>query len=280
MRGLLTLLGTVAAVYLVWLALLFVQQRSMMFPGAGMGWLPGEAPLPPGGERVRIAASFGDVAAVYLPGRGDAERVPAALYFHGNAETVAQNVGLLARVAELGIAVLLVEYPGYAGADGAPSRASLNEAARLGYDWLAARGDIDAARIVAIGRSVGAGPAVELTTTRDVHALVLLSAFTSVAEFARRFGAPGFLARDAFDNVSLLSRYERPVLLFHGRDDGIIPFRHSERLAQASADAALVAVDCGHNDCPYFDDAFIARLEDFLADAGVLHDPRASRGGP
>lgn len=272
LRSLLNFLAAVAIAYALYLALLFLQQRQMMFPGAGMRWDDSAAWWPPRARDVRIRASFGEVRGVLLPASGALTRAPAALYFHGNAETVEQNLPLLAGVAAMGVHVLLVEYPGYAGADGKPTRATLVESARLGYDWLAARDDVDGTRIVGIGRSIGVGPVVELAGQRPLRALVLLAGFSSVDDFARRMGVPAFLIRDRFDNVEGLRGFAGPVLLFHGRRDRIIPFSHSERLADAAADASLVPLACGHNDCPFFDDGFLDRLREFLMAAGVLAD--------
>jgi hypothetical protein len=269
-RSLISLLGIALLAWAGWLALLYVQQRSMMFPGAGAGWPGVGAALPPHGEKVTLPASFGTAEAVFLPAHGVDGRAPAALYFHGNYEFVDQNLELLDRVAALGLHVLLVEYPGYAGTDGRPTRATLNEAARLGYDWLAAHPDVVAERILAIGRSVGSGPALDLAAARRLAAVVLLAPFTSVADFARRYGAPAFLVRDRYDNRARIRAYDGPVLLFHGRADGVVSFAHSEALAGMASRATLVPLECGHNDCPHFDPDWLARLQQFLAAEGIL----------
>lgn len=269
--SLLRLTGLVVAVYALYLALLFVQQRSMMFPGPDMR-LPALAglELPPGASRVLLPASFGEVQAVWLHARDAGVGLPAAIYLHGNAESVGQNLHLLGALARRGMHVLLVEYPGYAGSDGRPSKDTLIEAARLGYDFLAAKAlPIDPQRIVVIGRSIGSGPAAELVRMRAPAALVLLSPFSELDGFAHRMGAPVWLIRDRFDNAAAVAGFDGPVLLFHGRRDGIIPFEHSRRLNAAARAGTLVALDCGHNDCPYFDEAFMQVLEAFLRAHGL-----------
>jgi len=121
-----------------------------------------------------------------------------------------------------------------------------------------------------MGRSVGSGPALELAAERPVAAVVLLSPFASLDGFAHRMGAPGLLIRARFDNLASLRAYAGPVLLLRGRHDTIIPFSHSQELAVAAPHARLVALACGHNDCPYFDEAFFRTLESFLREAGVI----------
>ncbi|MBF6025383.1 alpha/beta hydrolase [Lysobacter niastensis] len=270
LRGLMLIVGAAIAVYVCYLALLFLQQRSVMFPGSttdafGVGLTPPER-----SETVLIPASFGNVQGVLLPARTDRRRAPAVLYFHGNAEFVDDSLHMLEPLTAMGVHVLAIEYPGYAGSAGSPSQESLDEAARAGYDWLARRPDVDPARIAAIGRSIGTGPASALSRQRPVRALVLLAPFASIDDFARSLGAPAFIARDRYDNVARLRGFRRPVLIFHGRSDEVIPYRHSEILLKAAPDATLVPLECGHNDCPFFTPPSMQRLRQFFTQAGMF----------
>ncbi|HJU43079.1 MAG TPA: alpha/beta hydrolase, partial [Vicinamibacterales bacterium] len=165
-----------------------------------------------------------------------------------------------------GFGVLLVEYPGYGGAPGSPSEKSITEATRALYDWAATDPRVDAKRIVAYGRSLGGGAAARLALERPIAALILESAFTSVADFAARFMAPTFLIRDPFDNRKTLASYRGPLLVIHGRMDTIVPFEHGRELASIVPGAQFRELDCGHNDCPR-DWRTIAL---FLADAKVV----------
>lgn len=280
MRTLALTAAALLAMYAAWLAMLYLGQRSMMFPGAGIAIDGARQPRTPGAEAVAVPASFGQVRGYFLPA-ATAGSAPAVVYLHGNAELAVHNLALLQSVAELGLHVLVVEYPGYAGSNGRPGRDSLDEAARVGFDWLAGRTDVDPARIVAMGRSIGAGPAVALADVRPVASLVLLSAFSTLDGFAHRMGAPGGLIRDRWDNAARLRDYSGPVLLFHGRKDLIIPFAHSRALARAAPRARLETLDCGHNDCQYFGPGFVDTLDAFLHQAGVLAPaPDSIQGHP
>ncbi len=261
--------------YALYLLLLYVQQRSMMFPGVGMRFTPmTELSLPANARPVVLPASFGEVQALWLQGTGTADRSAAALYLHGNAESVGQNLAGLNALAQRGLHVLLVEYPGYAGAAGTPTRAALSEATRLAFDHLAAHPQVDARRIVAIGRSIGSGPATDLSRERSLAALILLSPFADLDSFAHSVGAPAMLIRDRFDNLAALRSFTGPVLLVHGRRDAIIPPSHSRRLTEVAPRASLRELDCGHNDCPFFERAGLQLLETFLHEQALLgvHD--------
>ena len=101
---------------------------------------------------------------------------------------------------------------------------------------------------------------------RKVAALILESAFTSVADFAARFLAPSFLIRDRFDNRKSLAAYRGPLLMIHGRQDTIVPIEHSRELSKLVPGARLEELNCGHNDCPRQWNT----IGSFLRDAGVL----------
>lgn len=262
LRTWLVYLGAVVLAYGLYLALLWTQQRSMMFPGAGFA-PTADATLPPRAQRVPLETDFGSIEAVFIAAPHPQPAIATVMYFHGNAESVAQNVAYFADISDDGFHVLLTGYPGYAGNDGRPTRETLMQVARAGHDWLRRHPQVDPERIIAMGRSVGSGPATELAAERELPALVLLSPFTSVAAFASQFGAPGFLVRDRFDNLTLMEDFSGAVLVFHGRHDAIIPYTHGRILAEQAAQGRLVTLECGHNDCPYFDARFRQQLAGF-----------------
>jgi uncharacterized protein len=238
--------------YTAYLALLFVQQRSMLFPGAAMH-LP--EPDPAWFEAARwisLDAGFGPVRAFWMPAASGSGSGTAVLYLPGNAEALAHSAQDLSRLVEAGLPVLLLEYPGYGRSAGQPGRESFGEAARLAHDWLLRGEGGGAQRVLAIGRSIGTGASSDLAASRPLAGVVLLAPFTSLADAARRHAVPAFLIRDAFDNRTQLQRSTAPVLILHGRQDEIIPVSHARELAQALPGARLIELDCGHNDCAFF----------------------------
>lgn len=275
-----SVLAVVVALYLGWATLLFVTQRGMLFPGASMA-LPEvtEGRAPPDVEQVWLGTAQGRVEAWFVPAAesGDA---PAVVFAHGNAELIDYAVADARALRELGLSVLLVEYPGFGRSEGRPTRGSIGETFLVAYDWLASREGVDGSRIVGMGRSLGSGAITDLAEARPLAAMVLVSPFTSVGAFARRYLVPSFLARDRFDNLAVLRRWDGPVLLLHGRRDTVIPHAHSERLAAAAPEARLVSLDCGHNDCPPDPRAYDELVRSFLVDAAVLPPAASVPGEP
>lgn len=249
MRIVLTLVALLLGVVGGYFALACASQRGVLFPRPPLPAFS-EADRIPGLERLAVGASA-DVEAWYLPPLGaSTERSGALVFSHGNGELIDFWASAFQPAREWGVGVLLVEYPGYGRSKGKPSQASITDAVTSAYDLLAARPDVDPARIVAYGRSVGGGAACALAARRDLAALILESSFTGVRPLARRLGVPGFLVLDPFDNLGVVRGFERPVLIIHGERDEIIPVGHARELDAAAKDSSLHLLPCGHNDCP------------------------------
>ncbi|MGD8860534.1 MAG: alpha/beta hydrolase [Myxococcales bacterium] len=261
----------VAAVFVGYLLLVFVLQRSVIYPGRRQGAAPPAPTTPPGFERVWLDPGGMRVEALYLPPPAGSDRPTAALLFaHGNAEVIDDWPPMLRLASRLGVATMVVEYPGYGRSEGEPSEESIASAMASAFDWLAARPAVDAQHIVAYGRSLGGGAAATLVGRRPLAALVLQSTFTGVARMAAARLIPPFVVRDHFDNLGAVQRFDGPVLVMHGDHDGLIPPAHGQRLAGAARDGRVVRYDCGHNDCPPDAERWLEDLREFMRDRGVL----------
>jgi fermentation-respiration switch protein FrsA (DUF1100 family) len=260
--------------YVAYAALVFFAQRSLIFPGQHMRG----ASEPPrhleGFVQTWLKTSAGRVEAWFVPARPDAtDAAPALLFAHGNYELIDQWPELLAGARELGLSVMLVEYPGYGRSEGSPSERGIAEALAAAHDWLSARDDVDADRIVAFGRSLGSGAVCTLVGKRKLAAIVLQSPFTSISQFARARMLPAFLVRDPFDNEAALRKYDGPVLVLHGEHDDVVPYAHGQRLARVADNARLVTYSCAHNDCPPDWDVMWNDVRGFLSEHQVLTAP-------
>jgi pimeloyl-ACP methyl ester carboxylesterase len=233
---------------------------------------PAVDPDPLGVQLHPLQTSFGRVETWFMPpvegARGG--RSPAVIFGHGNGELIDFWPEALKRFNELGLALMLVEYPGYGRSEGSPSRASIAETFVKAYDRLVSLEGIDPARIIFFGRSLGGGAVCDLAEKRPAAALILMSTFKSVRTFATRYLAPAFLIRDPFDNMRVVRRYAGPVLVIHGRFDEIIPLEHGKALHSAARDGKLIIYPAGHNDCPPDWDVFWRDIETFLKEAKVI----------
>jgi fermentation-respiration switch protein FrsA (DUF1100 family) len=277
MTPLLKIIVWSAGAYLAWCGLLFVAQRAILFP-SGMAADSGATRPPAGFEVLHFKTPAATVEGWYLPppGGGEERPGPVMIFTHGNAETIDTAAADMAGAVALGLGLLAVEYPGYGRSSGRPSQASISDAVQAAYDQIAARPEVDAARIVACGRSLGGAAACVLAQKRPLAAMILISSFTRVRDFTRRYLLPAFLVRDPFDNLAAVSGFRGPLLIVQGRNDAMIPFAHALRLHRAAPGSRLIAYDCDHNDCPPEWGVFWRDLGEFLNTAGVTRgEPRS-----
>lgn len=255
-------LGLLAAA--AYLCLAVALQRSVLFPRPT---LTGRSPVEgrPDVEVLRLGPA-GNVEAWYVPAPDSASSSPAIIFAHGNGELIDWWLEPFEEPRSWGVAILLVEYPGYGRSGGRPTEASITRIMLDAWEFLVDRPEVDGRRIVAYGRSVGGGAAASLAGERDLAALVLESAFTSVRDLARRYGLFGPLVLDPFENLEAVRRFSGPVLVLHGDRDRMIPPAHGRALARAAKAGELVLLPCGHNDCP----RPWGVLREFLTRHGIL----------
>ena len=261
----LTVVVLIAALVLViWLA-----QRSLIYFPDGQVPAPAAVGLPQT-EPVRYTTSDGlDLEGWFVPAREpSADR--AIVVFNGNAGNRAHRAVIAASFAARGFATLLVDYRGYGGNPGLPSEQGLYRDSRAALKYLLARADVNPARIVYFGESLGAAVAVELAVEFPPAALILRSPFSSMVAVGARhypFLPVRWLLRDRFPSIDRVSRLTCPILVIAGDADRIIPFDDSELLFDAAPESKQLVVlkGAGHNDEAMYSGAeMYAAIDRFL----------------
>ena len=238
--------------YLLYALFLFVYQRKLIFPGTTISANQVIRESEQDFERIWIDTDKGKVECWYYKSTDtfSGKKGSAVIFAHGNYELIDENVYLAQAYNAMGVSVLLVEFPGYGRSEGKPSQKSLTDVFCKAYDWLSIHEEVDSARIIGHGRSVGGGPICTLASERELAVMILQSTFTDLTKFAHRYLLPGFIVKDPFDNLSVIKNFRKPILIFHGRYDQVISYSNSEELHEGAPGSEFISYDCGHNDFP------------------------------
>lgn len=270
-------------------------------------------------EEITVETSGGTVPGTLLRPYGDAEPLPAVLYCHahgnrheiGRRELVEGRPALLSAygpvLAAAGFAVLCVDMPGFGSRQIEGSESALSKAAHwhgrtlLGHmladlsaalDYLAARDDVDASRLAALGLSMGATHAYLLAALDErIGACAHLCAFSNMRPLIESgahdlhgpyMTVPGLLETcDLADIAALIA--PRLQLVCCGRLDPLTPaeafdpalerLREAYRLAGAEDRLEfLISNDSGHAETPAMREAVLRLLRNLRPGATAPAD--------
>jgi len=131
---------------------------------------------------------------------------------------------------------MMIDYPGYGESSGRPSQKSIFTMARAAYDYAISRADVDPARIIVEGYSLGTGPATYLASQRDVAGLVLIAPYdTGLSLYNSQYnifhGPMSLLVTQRFDSASYAEQVDVSPLIITSPSDEIIDHTLSEALA-------------------------------------------------
>lgn len=218
------------ALYGALIGLLALLQTPMLFPRSMVGPAP---PLPTSAERQVVHSRDGaELHGVLIPGTDP--DAPLLLGFGGNAWN-AESVALFLHQIAPEHAVAAFHFRGYAPSTGRPSaRALMRDAPEL-YDALAAPGGV-----IAVGFSIGAGPAAHLAAQRDLRGVVLVTPFDrlrKVAQASFPWAPVRWLFRHDMHPLAELRAADSPVALLIAAQDEIIPPARATALAEGLAAA-------------------------------------------
>jgi hypothetical protein len=214
-----------------------VVRRNVFRTGPHERGMPEETGVP--FERVDFWTADGEQLEGWLFSGGPSAEGPATvLFMHGTSynasdmwasEERARQFGQFVR--ELGCRFFTFDYRGYGASTARPSEQSTYTDAAAALAYLHNRGDIDPARVVFYGFSLGSGVAVELARRELSCGLVLRAPFTSIRELIlgryprlrRPLSLAPWLPLTRYDSAAKISRVRVPLLIMHGDRDSTVP---------------------------------------------------------
>ena len=234
---LLTVVTLLVLVYVGVCVALFALQRSLIY-------FPQPASAVAGTKAIALSIADANVQVTVRESLG----TKALVYFGGNGEDVNRSLGNLA-VAFPDRSIYLMHYRGYGGSTGKPSELALVADALSLFDEVHAQHD----DVIAIGRSLGSGVAIQLASQRAVSRLVLVTPYDSVLNLAAKqfpYFPVRWLLIDKFESWRYAAAVTAPTLVIAAEHDETIPRASTEALVahfQGGVATLKVVAGAGHN---------------------------------
>lgn len=163
----------------------------------------------------------------------DSLRKGLVLYFHGNRGNIRRYRRFVERFIHNGYAVWMPDYPGFGKSTGTLSETAMYEQALQVYKR--ARQFYEPTDIIIYGKSMGTGVAVQLASVRDCKRLILETPYNSmrslVGIYLWMYPLKSIL-KYQFPSNEYMKKVVAPVSIFHGTDDGVIPYSNASKLKQ------------------------------------------------
>ena len=160
--------------------------------------------------------------------------------------------------------IFIPEYPGYSIYDYPKSSQKCLENSLIIYDFcLKNIKNISEKNIYVLGRSLGTGPSVYLSSKRSPAGTFLLSPYTTFAAVAKNYHTEDFYQKltQHLRSIDFIDKVECPLCILHGKNDLLIYPEEAEELfkkCEKNNKKELHLIDLmGHNDVfHYLDEMF------------------------
>jgi fermentation-respiration switch protein FrsA (DUF1100 family) len=266
--------AVVLVLYACALAVLFVNQRSLLYPASDRRTTATEAGLI-GFQDLVLTTPDGERLVAW--GKPPQPGKVLILYFHGNGGSLWNGRLRAQALTASGRGLLMISYRGYSGSTGSPTEAGLHTDARTAYEWM--RQSYDTSRLVAYGESLGTGVAVRLASEQPLSGLILDAPYTSTADVASLiywYVPVSWLMLDQFRSLDIIQTVKAPILILHGTDDRTIPFAFGERLYAAAPEPKRFVRIEGGSHTRNLEQGGLQAVEEFLAAVEAQLPDRAS----
>lgn len=158
---------------------------------------------------------------------------PLMIWFHGNAGNITSRAPIAAALAARGVSVLVFDWRGYGKSEGRPTEPGLYVDALAVYDYATTKLGAKRESIALYGESLGGPFTAWVALKRGARCVIIENSFPSLRELGNALYAPiplGWTAPRAMDSMRWLNEAKLPVLVMHGKQDQIIPYRLGQSL--------------------------------------------------
>lgn len=182
----------------------------------------------------------------------------AVVYYHGNRENINHYAEFASNFTKNGYDVWMMDYPGFGKSTGELNEENLYGYAKQAYRFVTAKYASDS--IIIYGKSLGTGIAAYVAANNKCKRLILETPYYSIPKLAQHyfFMYPfSQMVHYKIPTFHYLEDVRYPITIFHGTDDGTVPFAHSKQLSQLFKQGdELISIENGEhnnlNDFKYF----------------------------
>jgi len=188
----------------------------------------------------------------------DSVRRGVVVYYHGNKENIERYAKFAGNFTKHGYEVWMEDYPGFGKSTGERTEQKLYEQALQVQKIAASKYHGDS--IILYGKSFGTGIASYVASETSNKRLILETPYYSIPSLFSCY-APIYPTKQMssfkIPTNAFLADVKYPVSIFHGNDDGVIPYRNASRLKSVLKPTdEFVTIDKGThhnlNDFPLF----------------------------
>ena len=171
-------------------------------------------------------------------------------YLHGNAGSVSSWGGVAQTYTDLNYDVFILDYRGFGKSEGKiSSEEQLFQDVQTVYNEL--KKSHDDSKIIVLGYSIGTGLAANIAATNKPKMLILQAPYFSLVDIMKKTYPilPAFILKYKLETNKFIARCTMPIVLFHGKEDEIIPFNSSLKLKEIIklTDTLITLDGGGHN---------------------------------
>jgi len=161
----------------------------------------------------------------------DSVRRGVVVYYHGNKENIERYASFAGNFTKHGYEVWMEDYPGFGKSRGERTEKKMYRQALQVQKMAAAKYGKDS--IILYGKSLGTGIASYVASVSNNKRLILETPYYSIPSLFSCY-APvyptGKMSIYKIPANEFLAEVKYPISIFHGTDDGVIPYRNAARL--------------------------------------------------
>lgn len=172
----------------------------------------------------------------FLPAASVAKAKGTIVFSHGNAGALGHHFGFVSWLVNAGYQVFMYDYRGFGKSEGEITRLGVVSDVEAAFRYVKTRPDVDATRLISYGHSLGGASSISALGRKKiagVRAVISFASFASYRDMAKKvageFGAG--VVTDELSPRDFVARISPvPLLIVHGKSDGVVPFSQSEIL--------------------------------------------------